>query len=232
MPETTQASIGYGSVFEMAEEATPTVFVALGEVISIDPGEDDDEEVEATHMQSPNRTREYIPGLTTPGECVIEGNYIPGSPTDIALIAARGKRNVGRITLPNGVRKTFPIVRRGYNQAIPIDDRMTFTATFKRAGATTTDVAIAPVNGVAPAISGEVKVNQTLTAWPGVWAPFGTFTYQWTADGADIPGATASTYVPVAGDAGKALTVKVTCTNTGGAATAESEDTIDVEAAD
>jgi len=231
MPDT-EAMIGYGTVFEMAEAATPTVFVAMGEVINVDPGEDEDEEVEATHYQSPDRTREYIPGLTTPGEMTVEGNYIPGSDTDLALIAARGKRNIGRITLPNGVRKTFPIVRRGYNQAIPIDDRMTFTATFKRAGATTTDVATAPVNGVLPAIAGTPKVGETLTAWPGVWAPFGTFTYQWKVDGANVTGATGPTYVPVTGDIGKPVSVVITCTNTGGSASAESEDTIDVVGAD
>jgi len=230
MPDT-EAMIGYGTVFEMANEATPTVFLPLGEVINIDPGEDDDEEVEATHYTSPDRTREYIPGLTTPGEATVEGNYIPGSATDLAIINARGKRNIGRMTLPNGVRKTFPIVRRGYSQAIPIDDRMTFTATFKRAGATTTDAATAPINGVIPAISGEPQVGETLTAFPGVWAPFADLTYQWKVDGVNVPGASASTYVPVVGDIGKAVSVEVTATNTGGTATAESADTVDVVAA-
>ena len=41
MPDT-EAMIGYGTVFEMANEATPTVFFPLGEVINIDPGEDDE----------------------------------------------------------------------------------------------------------------------------------------------------------------------------------------------
>lgn len=230
MPDT-QASIGYGSVFEMADEATPTVFVALGEVINIDPGEDDDEEVEATHYNSPDRTREYIPGLTTPGEVTVEGNYIPGSETDTKIIAARGKRNVGRITLPNGVRKTFPVVRRGYSQAIPLDDRMTFSATFRRAGATTTDAAAAPVNGVIPAISGTAQEGEELTAYPGVWAPFASFSYQWQRDGVDIAGATGQTYALVGADVGAAISVVVTATNTGGSASAESAPTVAVVAA-
>lgn len=227
----TQASIGFGTVFEMADEATPTVFVAMGEVISIDPGEDEDEEVEATHMQSPDATREYIPGLTTPGELTVENNYVPGSATDLAFISARRKRNRGRITLPNGVRKTFPIVRRGYATNIPLDDRMTSSTTFRRAGATTTDAATIPVNGVKPAISGIAQVGQTLTAFPGVWAPFGVLTYQWKNEGVDIVGATTNTYVPLVGDIGENITVTVTCTNTGGAASATSAETLPVIAA-
>ncbi|UJW87961.1 phage tail tube protein [Devosia sp. SL43] len=227
----TAAIIGYGTVFEMADEATPTVFVAMGEVINVDPGEDEDEEVEATHYTSPDRTREFIPGLTSPGSMTVEGNYIPGSATDLAMIAARGKKNRGRITLPNGVRKTFPIVRRGYNQAIPLDDRMTFTTTFKRAGATTTDAATAPVNGILPAIAGIAQVGETLTAHPGVWAPYATFTYQWKNEGANISGATSSTYEPVVGDIGDNITVTVTATNTGGSASATSAETTPVIAA-
>lgn len=227
----TQASIGFGTVFEMADEATPTVFVALGEAISIDPGDDEDEEVEATHYTSPDQTREYIPGLTTPGSATVEGNYVPGSATDLSLIAARGKRNRGRLTLPNGVRKTFPIVRRGYATGIPLDDRMTYTVTFKRAGATTTDSATLPVNGILPSVSGVAQVSETLTAVVGVWAPFATFTYQWKKNGANIGGATAETYVPVIGDIGAGISVAVTATNSAGNATAISGETADVIAA-
>ena len=40
-----------------------------------------------------------------------------------------------------------------------------------------------------------------------------TFSYQWFADGTVIPGATGSTYSPVAGDAGQTLTVQVSFTD-------------------
>jgi hypothetical protein len=222
MPST-QAMIGYGSVFEMADEATPTVFAALGEVFNIDPGDDEEGEVQATHYFSDDKTHEYIPGLTTPGTVSVEGNYIPGSATDLAIIGARGKKNIGRITLPNGVRKTFPVVRRGYVTALPLEDRMTFTATFRKAGATTTDTATVPVFGVSPSISGDgLDEGDVLKANPGVVAPFATFTYQWQRDGVDIPGATSQTYALAAADKGKDLTVDVTATNTGGTATASS----------
>ena len=42
-----------------------------------------------------------------------------------------------------------------------------------------------------------------------------TLTYQWKANGVAITGATATTYKPIAADAGKTLTVTVTGTKTG-----------------
>jgi hypothetical protein len=230
MPDS-EAMIGYGSVFEMADEDTPTVFVALGEVTNVDPGDDTQARVEVTHYQSPGRTREYIPGMIEPGSATVEMNYVPGSDTDQAILGMVGKKNVGRITLPNGVRKTFPIIRDTYATAIPIDDRMTATATFHRAGATTTDVAGAPVNGILPSIAGIAQVGQELTAVPGIWAPFATFAYQWKNEGANIVGATSSTYTPVVGDIGDNITVTVTATNSAGSASATSAETTPVIAA-
>ncbi|MBO9589066.1 phage tail tube protein [Devosia sp.] len=226
-----EAEIGYGSVFEMADQDTPTVFIALGEVTNVDPGDDQQARVEVTHYQSPGRTREYIPGMIEPGSATVEMNYVPGSATDLAILAMVGKKNIGRITLPNGVRKTFPIIRDTYATAIPIDDRMTATLTLHRAGATTTDSAEAPVNGLIPSIAGIAQVDEVLTAVPGVWAPFATFTYQWKNEGVNIPGATGPTYTPVVGDVGDNLTVEVTATNGAGAASATSAETAPVLAA-
>lgn len=48
------------------------------------------------------------------------------------------------------------------------------------------------------------------------WGPAPvTLTYQWKANGVAITGAPASTYKPVAGDAGKTLTVTVTGSKAG-----------------
>ena len=58
-------------------------------------------------------------------------------------------------------------------------------------------------------------MGQPLTATAGTWDGGVTLAYQWTADGTDIGGATASSYTPVAGDVGKVLTVKVTGSKTG-----------------
>ena len=70
-----------------------------------------------------------------------------------------------------------------------------------------------PATG-APTIDGTVQVGETLTAnTSGVIDADGLsdvqYEYQWLADGADISGATNATYILVAEDEGKAITVQV-----------------------
>ena len=69
-----------------------------------------------------------------------------------------------------------------------------------------------------PSISGTARVGTTLRASlsnldDADGLSGATFSYQWTADGTDIPGATGSRYTPVAGDAGKTLAVRVSFTD-------------------
>jgi len=83
----------------------------------------------------------------------------------------------------------------------------------------------APINTVLPTITGFVAAHgATLTAVAGTWNPTGAITYQWIwgDTGANIAGATASTYTTVIGDVGHTIKVKVTETNSLGATTATS----------
>ncbi len=68
----------------------------------------------------------------------------------------------------------------------------------------------------APTVTGEAKVDSPLTATSGEWkpAPAG-LTYQWTADGAPIAGATAATFTPGPDEVAKAIAVTVTATKPG-----------------
>jgi hypothetical protein len=93
-------------------------------------------------------------------------------------------------------------------------------------------VAPGPVNTVAPVISGTAAVGQTLTTTNGTWTgtPTITFAYQWRRDGANIPGATSSTYVVQVADQGAGITCRVTATNPDGFRAATSN-TITIPAA-
>jgi hypothetical protein len=132
----TDASIGYLSEFRLGDGASPEVFTAVAEVFAITPPSDTVDVVDATHMQSPNRTREFIDGLIDPGETSFEMNFIPGGAGDDAIQAwkaAGGAKNC-QIKYPNGVTWSFSGVLTGYEPDIPVDDRMTATVTIKVTG--------------------------------------------------------------------------------------------------
>jgi hypothetical protein len=93
---------------------------------------------------------------------------------------------------------------------------------------------LAPKSTASPVISGTPGVGQTLTVSTGSWDPAtppSGFAYQWQrcdAAGnacAPVPGATGSSEVVAAGDAGTTLRVQVTASNPEGSAAAESGQT-------
>jgi len=212
MPDT-QARIGHGITMEMADIATPTVFTYLSEIFDVTPPSDTTDTPDATHMQSPNKTREFIDGLTDPGEASFEMNYVPGSASDLALTAAKGQRKWLRLTFPNGVQLLFIGIRQGYEKSAPTDDKMTASVTFKVSGEPVLTDPAAPRNITAPVITGTAKVGFPLVVDPGIWAGADVITYQWEADGTPVVGATGLSYVPVTGDLTKVITCVVNGAN-------------------
>jgi hypothetical protein len=90
---------------------------------------------------------------------------------------------------------------------------------------TITAVPPAPVNTIAPVISGTMVVGQTLTTTNGTWTNSPTsFTYKWYKGITAIVGATSSTYILVQADAGTTTAIKceVTAINLGGSTAADS----------
>jgi hypothetical protein len=97
------------------------------------------------------------------------------------------------------------------------------------ASSTATAVVVPPVptNSSPPRISGTAVQGQTLTESHGEWTNNPTsYTYQWlqcssTGEGCSaIAGASAQTYVPVAGDVGHTIAVQETASNAGGSSPA------------
>jgi lysophospholipase L1-like esterase len=80
----------------------------------------------------------------------------------------------------------------------------------------------APVNSVAPVISGTATQGSTLTTTNGTWTGSPTFTYQWKRGSTSIGGATASTYALTGIETGANVTCVVTGTNVAGSASATS----------
>jgi predicted secreted protein len=133
----TEAKIGYGSKYAIWDAAAgPAAFVDVAEVINITPGEATADRVDATHMQSPGRRREYISGLIDSGEASFEINWVPGSETDelIRALFTSGATVEHRITFPGNVTLTYDATIIGFSKVIPIDDRMTATITVAVSG--------------------------------------------------------------------------------------------------
>ncbi|MBP7704200.1 MAG: hypothetical protein KA105_02805 [Caulobacter sp.] len=139
----TEAAIGYGSKFEIAQGEEPYDWEEIAEVIDITPPSDSVDVIDATHMQSPNATREFIIGLNDPGVASFEMNFVPGSAADATIQEVRGARLPVqcRITFPNEVTWTFTGILTGYEPAVPNEDKMTATVTFKVTGSYVTGTA-------------------------------------------------------------------------------------------
>lgn len=209
-----QAGIGYGTVLEIALADTPETLVYIAETTSHTPPSFTDETVEVTHMQSPNRAREYVAGLTDTGESTHEMNFVPASPTDRFLLSIGGKNLIAYLTFTNGYRMIYSAVRQGYERNIPMDDKRVATLTLKASGdPIMTPTPAAPRNLVSPSIDGIPKVGVPLVADQGIWAGAQDITYQWQAAGVDISGATASAFVPGTANIGDVITVEVTGAN-------------------
>jgi predicted secreted protein len=223
---TTNADIGYGTLFKVRTATGPDVYTSIGEQTSVTPYGISVDSIDASHNESPDAWREFIAGLKDPGEASIEINYVPGGAAEALLFSIFGTTQVCRTVFPSGAYVQYSAFVTGVEPEAPIDDKMVASVTFKLSGEVTVEAAAAPTNSVLPAISGTLASGSELTAFEGVWANEPTsFTYQWKNEGANINGATSKTYTLVAGDVGDNITVAVTATNSAGSATATSSET-------
>lgn len=107
----------------------------------------------------------------------------------------------------------------GYKMKVVVTATNSFGNGTATSSLTSTVIPAAPVNTVAPTISGPVRVGDILTATTGTWLNTPTsYTYLWTkSDGSSLSGtATNSTYSIGALDSNVSIVVKVTASNAGG----------------
>lgn len=79
------ARIGWGGEVQLSTSASEAGLVELVEVVSFGLPNDEADEVEVTHLKSPNKRKEFIKGLKDGGEVEVSLNYVPGSATDILV---------------------------------------------------------------------------------------------------------------------------------------------------
>lgn len=225
-----KAMIGYGTVLEIALASAPSTWTRIAETKSHKPPSFTDATAEVTHAQSPGRAREYIAGLSEPGESSHEMNWVPSSATDVFLRSIAGVNIIARLTFPNGCQMIYNAIRSSYETDVPLDEGIGATLTLKVSGEPTMTAVAAPRNIVAPTISGTPKVGVPLVLDTGVWAGAKGLTYQWIVGSTNVVGATGASYVPVTGNVGSAIKVAVTGVNDDFTTTVESTATGNVVA--
>lgn len=134
------AEIGYRTELWVAADTTATTAtVQLANITSITPPGLSVDSIDTTTMGGTSHVRSFIPGILDPGEMSLEMNWELGDATD-ALIRAMMK---GRETRYMEIR--FPQLAdtpvfggrgffTGFEPGVPLDDKMTGSATVKCAG--------------------------------------------------------------------------------------------------
>jgi len=101
------------------------------------------ETVEATHLKSDGRRREYIAGMIEDGELEVVLNYIPGSATDtlIRTAATAGNARAFMAVIPRATANwniTGTCIVTGYDRgSVEADGKMEATMTVRLTGAST-----------------------------------------------------------------------------------------------
>lgn len=154
-----------------------------------------------------------ITGTPTVGQTL---TAVPGVWTPTPRLAYQWLRNGAPIS--GATRATYRIVLADSGQLLSV--RITATLsnypTTVRVSSAAGPVAASFSTAPVPTISGVLGVGQTLTANPGTWAPVPqSLAYQWMANGTDIAGATASTFVLASEHVGARLSVRVRASSAG-----------------
>lgn len=145
-----------------------------------------------------------ISGTNTVGSTLtLTSNGTWAGASSFAFQWQRGGTNIAGATASTYVLQSADV---GYS----ITCLVTATNTAGSSSVSSNAISLAPINTVAPTISGTNQVGSTLSSSTGTWSGSpSSYAYQWQRAGANIAGATSSTYLVVGADAGNALTCNV-----------------------
>ena len=146
---TTEAMIGHGTLFEILDlDQSPPAYVAVAEIVNVQPPQMSRDALDATHAESTNKWREFIPGLRDGGEVSLEMNFIPKGAGTLKIISTFNSDLpvTCRISFPDGdpdlspptaSQWTFTGICTAFSPSAPFDNKMSASATFKVSGAPT-----------------------------------------------------------------------------------------------
>jgi hypothetical protein len=156
------------------------------------------------------------------GVSIINGSYLSGIANYYGVNLATSTDLMRDILVQLGGN---PATSTDYLRDIVIElgGSVTINGNYMESWEVITAVAPAPVNTVAPVISGTTTLGSVLTTTNGTWSNSPTsYTYKWRRGAAIISGATSSTYTLVIADSNASITSEVTAINAGGSTPATS----------
>lgn len=135
---TTNAKIGHGVLLKIEDDNSPQNMVTVGEINSVSGPSISRDAVDATHSESPEKYREFIPGLKDGGDVTCELNMVPGSAGTTLLLSQLDKDvpSACQILLPTtpAYAWTFEAILTGFEPDHPVEDKMTASVTLKITG--------------------------------------------------------------------------------------------------
>jgi len=117
---------GYGTTFAGAALST------VVEVTKLSGPSVEADDIELTHMASPNGYKEFIAGLVNGGAMNLELNYTKAQST--SLLAAVGTNDTFTMTLPDSSTWVFTGYVKSLGQETPMSDKVSNTAAIKISG--------------------------------------------------------------------------------------------------
>ncbi|MBT9387021.1 hypothetical protein KM176_24485 [Pseudooceanicola sp. CBS1P-1] len=130
---TTGVGLGYGARIRVGRGATPS-WTELAGIGDFDLPDGEADEVDVTSHSSPNRSKEYIPGLLDNGTLSAPLDYIPESPQDMLLRYLRAAGELIQVEV-TAAGATTPEVYAGfvksYGRSAPVQGKSTATVVFR-----------------------------------------------------------------------------------------------------
>lgn len=163
-----------------------------------------------------NTVLPVISGIQQVGEVLSadQGSWT-GFPTSYSYQWKRNGVNISGATAFN-----YTTVSTDYNTVLTVVVTATNTTGSTPATSIGTNaiLPLAPINTVAPVLSGNAAVNNTLSLSNGTWTSQNaiTYSYSWARNGVIISGEINNTYDLISADAGSVIQGIVTATNSGG----------------
>ncbi len=118
---------------------SPDDFIEIAECTNIKPGGGTAEDIDATHLRSPGRRREFLASFIDDGTLDFTIQYIPADPSHVRLVALfeSGERAVFRLVFPDASGIDYTGYVKGFNpDAIAVGGKVTTSVVVKLTGAT------------------------------------------------------------------------------------------------